>query len=440
MVKINKGVALAASLGVVVTSLGGSPVQAKSQGDISGFFIAAENNDSSNEKILKDIKNHGGNTVVTFGYTLEKSAKKDTYSGLFANCKVGSVKCVDKVKSGLSVRNYLVYKGNTKFGSNDLKCSREVIGKSGSRSYAFFAIPTSGTCTSAKTFDIVATTASGTDKAKSVSKAASKLGMSHYVGMPAPSKDKKQAWLPDASYLGTMNAFTQMFVKANSEKGVGGYYQHREMPMSTNSSWNGMVSLYKTQNSAVAKKAPSKLRNVIISPYLDTRKVMKQGPVQAGDAAKKLAGTKGKLNSLVIAPQDGMGTGKGSAYAGKQWAGRVDPFARTVVGDVKNPQAYYANTGTYYKSMKAGIKSSKNVHLWSNIESMAPIIKSGANKNVCSTGHNASRGFSWKSRLIAQVTAAKPHVEKQISYHWDYMNCSRNGSPAMKEELKNIKG
>lgn len=90
--------------------------------------------------------------------------------------------------------------------------------------------------------------------------------------------------------------------------------------------------------------------------------------------------------------------------------------------------------------MKAGIKGSKNVHLWSNIESMAPIIKSGANKNVCSTGHNASRGFSWKSRLIAQVTAAKPHVEKQISYHWDYMNCSRNGSPAMKEELKNIKG
>lgn len=439
MLKVNKSVALAVSLGMIITSLGMSPAQAKTQGDLSGFFISAGSNDKANNNLLQDIKKSGGDTVITFGYTLEKSNYTAAKSGLFASCSVGKEKCIDKAKKGISVRNYLVYKGNTKFTSKIKKCSKDIFTSVQSRSYAFFVVPVSGTCSNAKKFDIVATTSSGLVKEDNITKNTQSLGMKHYLGLPAPSKDLKQTWLPDTSYLGTMNDFTQRFVRSNSTNGLAGYYQHREMPMSVHSSWNGMVSLFKEQNGAVAKSAPSHAKRVLISPYMDARKKMNQTPEQAKSAIKKMASTKNGLNELIIAPQDGMGTGKGSAYRETKWKGKVDPFARTVVGDVYNSQAYFANTQTYYSQMKDGLKGVKGVKLWANIESMAPVITSGANKNVCSTGHNSSRGFTWVSRLKEQVTSAKPHTSKRISYHWNYLSCSRNGASPMKTQLTSIR-
>ena len=437
-----KILATLASFGILASSLGGTPAQAKGTGDISGFFIAATNADKTNKSLLTDIKKAGGDTVVTFGYTLEKSNYTATKTGLFNDCTVGSSKCVDVARKGVSVRNYLVYKGNTKFTSKVRNCSRDVFttNKSG-RSYAFFAIPVSGTCSKPSKVDIVATTSYGLVKEDNITVNAQKLGMKHYIGMPSPSKDTKSPWLPNTSYLSTMSVFTKMFAQSNNTgSGLAGFYQHREMPMSTHSSWNGMRSLFSTQNKAIAgSSVPYGVKNVLISPYMDARKKMNQTPAQARDAIKKLADTKNGLRNLTIAPQDGMGTGKGSAYTGTKWKGKVDPFARTVVGNVYHSQAYFANTATYYSYMKKGLSGKKGVSLWANIESMAPLIKSGANKNVCSTSHHSERGFTWKSRLSAQIAATKSTTSKRISYHWDYLNCSRNGATPMKNELPSMR-
>lgn len=424
-----KIIAVIASCSIIASLFGASPAQAKGTGDVSGFFIAATNTDETNKQLLTDIKRAGGDTVVTFGYTLDKSKYAATKTGLFKDCIVGGSKCVDVARKGVSVRNYLVYKGNTKFTSKVRNCSRDLFTttKSG-RSYAFFVIPVSGTCSKPKKVDIVATTSYGLVKENNITVNAKKLGMKHYIGMPSPSKDAKRPWLPDTSYLSTMSIFTKMFARSNNTgSGLAGFYQHREMPMSPHYSWNGMRRLFSTQNKAIAgSPIPYRAKNVLISPYMDARKKMNHTPAKARSAIKKLANTKKGLRNLIIAPQDGMGTGKGSAYTGKKWKGKVDPFARTVVGNVNNSQAYFANTATYYSYMKKGLSGKKGVSLWANIESMAPLVKSGANKNFCSTGHHPKRGFTWKSRLKAQIAATKKTTSKRISYHWNYLNCYGN--------------
>lgn len=283
------------------------------------------------------------------------------------------------------------------------------------------------------------TTHSGTDAAKSLSNQAHKLGMKHYIGMPSPDKNTKNPWLPNVHYLDTLTDFTKRFVKANDSTGIQGYYQHREMPLSTHSSWNNMLKLYTAQNNAVSQAASSKNKNVLLSPYIDARKFMNQSPKQAEQAIQKMANTKGKLSSLIIAPQDGAGTGKGTPYHGKEWHHKVDPFQRTVVGNVTNNQAYLGSSADYFSAMKKGLKNKKNVHLWANVEGMAPVVKSGANKNVCSTGHNDTRGYTWKSRLKKQVDNTSAYTGKTISYHWNYYNCPiNNSSVTPKSYLKSL--
>lgn len=401
---------------------------------ISGFFVSAQDK-KGNIDMLKDIKKHGGNTVISFGYTLNKTNIKNVKTGVYKDCKVNGKSCVDSIREGKSVRNILSYTGNTEFSSKHKRCGRDIILKSNSRSYAFFAVPVNGTCKTATQFDIIATTFAGIDKAKSLSIEAANLGMKHYIGMPSPDKDAKQPWLPDTSYLGTLKNFTKRFINANETRGIGGYYQHREMPLSTHSSWNGMLRLYKTQNQAIAEA--SVIKRGMVSPYIDARKHMNQPPKVAEQAIKKIGNTKGNLNTLIIAPQDGVGTGKGTPYSTQEWLYKVDPFQRTVVGNKTNAQAYYGNSQAYFAHMKKGAKSMKGVQLWANIEGMAPVIKSGTNRNVCSTGHSDARGFTWQSRLKKQVNNVKPHVSKTISYHWNYYNCPI-GKTTPKDYLKNL--
>lgn len=85
---------------------------------ISGFFVASQNTDMKNYDMLKDIKNHGGDTVITFGYTLNKSTFQNSRQGVWSECYINKKRCIDSVKSGINVRNVLTYTGNTGFTKN----------------------------------------------------------------------------------------------------------------------------------------------------------------------------------------------------------------------------------------------------------------------------------------------------------------------------------
>lgn len=404
---------------------------------VTGFFAAAQSTAAANRDQLQQMKDAGADTVVTFGYTLTQITAADARTGRFADCTVNGAACYDTVSDGVTVRKVLAYNGNTKFTSAQRLCARDVFPTAGSTSYAVLGVPVDGTCTTATTFDIVMTAHSGLDVAASVTTEAGALGMQHYIGMPAPDKRTDYAWLPDTSYISTLKDFTGRFALATGDPaGLAGFYQHREMPMSDGPDWDGMYQVYRFQNEAIAAKSSKK--TVMISPYVDARKSMNQTPAKARAATAKMAATKGSLSKLIIAPQDGMGTGKGSAYGGEKWKWRVDPFQRTVVGDVTNAEAYFASSATYYQNMVDGLVGTSGVALWGNIEGMAPIIASGENANPCSTGHSADRGFTWDSRMTAQLNEVAGKTAKNISYHWDYYLCARNGGPALKDTITSL--
>lgn len=428
-------VSVVALLAVLLTPVA-HPAHAAGQG-VSGFFATAQSTDAANRTQLQQMKTAGADTVITFGYTLKRIDAAAARAGRFANCTVGTSSCYDKVRSGITVRKVLEYAGNTSFTSGQRLCARDVFTTGGGYSYAVMGVPVNGTCSTATTFDIVMTAHTGVDKAASMTSQAGALGMKHYIGMPAPAMRTDKAWLPDTSYLSTVKDFTGRFAQATgAPAGLGGFYQHREMPMSDFSDWDGMYSVYSMQNAAIAAKSARKV--VLISPYIDARKASNQTVAKAKAAAAKMAGTRSGLSQLIIAPQDGMGTGKGSAYGGSKWGWRVDPYQRTIVGDVTNAEAYFASSASYYRAMKDGVAGKTGVALWSNLEGMAPIISSGSNANPCSTGHHAGRGFTLDSRMTEQLREVAGITAKNISYHWDYYRCTRNGGPALKDVINDL--
>lgn len=404
---------------------------------VSGFFADAESTDADNRQQLEAMQEAGGDTVITFGYTLTQIEADDARSGRFADCQLDDAACFDDVSDGVEVRKVLEYTGNTEFTSDQELCARDIFTSGGDYDYGVFAVPVDGTCSDASSFDIVMTAHSGFDKAASVTQEAGALGMDHYIGMPAPDRDADEAWLPDTSYLSTLKDFTGRFAAATGNPdGLGGFYQHREMPMSDFSDWDGMYSVYGLQNDAVAEKSANK--TVLISPYIDARKEMDQTVDKAKAAVGKMADTKGDLDELIIAPQDGMGTGKGTAYSGDKWDWRVDPYQRTVVGDVTNAEAYFASSAGYYSAMNDGIAGRSGVSLWANLEGMAPVVASGEHANPCSTGHSDDRGFTLDSRMTEQLQDVAGHTSKNISYHWNYYTCSREGGPPLQDVIGSL--
>lgn len=432
---------LAQSLAAVITLMAAAlvplvPAHAAAQG-VSGFFAAAQSTDAANRDQLEQMQAAGADTVITFGYTLATIDAAAAKTGRFADCTIDGKSCYDAVRSGITVRKVLAYAGNTAFTSEQRLCARDVFTSAGSTTYAVMGVPVNGSCTTATSFDIVMTAHSGVDKAASVTSQAGALGMKHYIGMPAPDMQADTAWLPDTSYLATLKDFTGRFAMATgSPSGLGGFYQHREMPLSDYPDWDGMYSLYSMQNAAIAAKSTTKV--VMISPYIDARKASNQTVAKAKAAAAKLAGTRSGLSRLILAPQDGMGTGKGSAYGGDKWGWRVDPYQRTIVGDVTNAEAYFASSEAYFQAVKDGIGGDANVALWGNLEGMAPIIASGSNANPCSTGHSDTRGFTLDSRMIEQLREVAGITAKNVSYHWDYYLCTRNGGPALKDTIAGL--
>ncbi|MET3369705.1 UNVERIFIED_CONTAM: hypothetical protein ABIE34_002963 [Jeotgalibacillus campisalis] len=138
-----------------------------------------------------------------------------------------------------------------------------------------------------------------------------------------------------------------------------------------------------------------------------------------------MSGTK-----LYIAPQDGMGTGKGGAYMGNESTLNVDPFAASIVGTGTWGEKYQAPTSEYYKAAAAGITGT-GATLWANIEGMAPEVATNIG------GSDSLRGQTTKTRLDRQIQQAGLSVKKNISFMWDpYFTCKVNGTgPTLLENL-----
>lgn len=391
---------------------------------ISGYFISASSRNSANSKKLADIKAFGGDTVITFGTSLQPA----TLESLPSDCVIDGKSCARVAAGPLSVDRYFTFLDGSNWGNTALKCPNDRKVTHHGQSYSVLVLPKIGQgCTSSDgKYDVVVAgggSSSAVDPSRSLADAATKLGMKFYAGMPAPAKRADLPYLPDVSYLGTLALLTERFLSyqraANDVPGLAGFYHHTEMPLTDSSTFDSVLALYTSQNRAIHRVLPA--RQAIVSPYIDAR-VAKTGVSlqKAQDGIRKIAQTSEGL-VLNIAVQDGMGTGKGAAFSGSETNSPVDPFAASIVGKGTWGDKYLAPNKDYFYAAAAGIAGTGAV-LWANLEGMAPATAS----NSCT---DSFRGQSTKARLDRQLQQMAT-ARKVISFMWDsYFTCKGNGTP-----------
>jgi len=261
----------------------------------------------------------------------------------------------------------------------------------------------------------------------SVAKAATALGMKFYAGMPAPVKSTTVTYIPDLTYQSTFTNFTARFLqyqaKVNNVAGLAGFYHHTEMPVGNGSVWNAVLTVYSIQNAAIAKYMPT--RSALISPYIDSRSAYSAHITldQARQGIRNIAGTANGVR-LAIAPQDGMGTGKGAAFFSSDSGTSVDQFAASIVGAGTWGSQYVASSRDYFSAMAEGIDGT-GVELWANMEGMAP----ATSQNQCDGNY---RGQSYKARHDKQLQVLGNSPVKIISYMWDpFYTCTGTWAPLL---------
>lgn len=390
---------------------------------ITGYFISASSRDMTNFKKLEDVKASGGDTVITFGTALQPV----TLESIPPECAVNGKNCAQVAAGPLSVDRYFTFLDGSNWGKSALKCPNDRQVTNGGQSYSVLVLPKVGQgCTSSNgRYDVVVvggSSSSAVDPSKSLSSAATKLGMNFYAGLPAPAKRLDLPYLPDDTYQGTFSLFTDRFLayqaSVNNVPGLAGFYHHTEMPLTDSEAFDSVLALYRTQNSAIHRYLPT--RQAVVSPYIEARVGGGTTLEKARNGIRKIAGTSSGL-VLNIAIQDGMGTGKGGAFTGSEADSSVDPFAATIVGKGTWGNKYLAPNRDYFAAAAVGVSGTGAV-LWANLEGMAP----ATDKNACA---DSLRGQTTKTRLDRQLQQLG-HAKKVISFMWDpYFTCKGSGTP-----------
>ncbi|MEO3942024.1 hypothetical protein V3C41_13165 [Paenarthrobacter nicotinovorans] len=391
---------------------------------ISGYFITGSSRDATNYTKLADIKEFGGDTVITFGSSLRPASLETIPS----DCVIEGMNCAKVAGESVSVDRYFTFLDGSTWNDSALKCPRDRKVTSNGQSYSVLVLPTAGTACNSPNgkYDVVVAgggSPSASDPSRSLAAAATKLGMKYFAGMPAPVKRKDLAYLPDLSYLQTLGLFTERFLQyqasANNVGGLAGFYHHTEMPLTDSHTFDSVLTLYKSQNRAIKRFLPT--RQAIVSPYIDAR-VNKTGisVEEARLGSKRIAQTAEGVG-LNIAVQDGMGTGKGGAFTNLEADSGVDPYAATIVGNGAWGAKYLAPNRDYYLAAAAGTVGT-NAVLWANLEGMAPATK----MNTCG---DSLRGQTTKARIDRQLQQVA-NAKKVISFMWDsYFTCKGTGTP-----------
>jgi len=234
----------------------------------------------------------------------------------------------------------------------------------------------------------VGSTTATDDRQQALVRAGNAVGARTILGLPAPRAGSPDgvAYLPDTSYLPALAAFTQRFVLDARAEGADGFYQHVEMPVTDTRTWQPVRQLYGSQNAAVGRAWPGAL--VVVSPYLESRSDKAfVTPQQAARGAAMLAATANGTR-LVLAPQDGLGTG-----------------TTALAADVLGAVGHVAPLESYLRAMRAAVGSV----LWVNVELMRP----------SPDGAPRAREATTRGRVLQQLAAEQPYVSGAIAFMWD---------------------
>ncbi|MFI6600037.1 DUF4434 domain-containing protein [Nonomuraea sp. NPDC050536] len=384
---------------------------------ITGYWLVPRSDRCVTRRTVEAIHRIGGDTLVTFGARLAPGRDPE-------------VDCPGCYQVGRKVRRVYTYVTSEQFGPGLLRCPGERRFQTAGRTY--YQLLLGHSCTKGPV-DLVLVVSDG-DGLGNLMAEADGYGMKVYPGLPAAPQDPAKPWLPDPRHTSAVAAFTGRVLADYRQRFAGvkafaGVYQSFELTVKARPAKDPTIGLYRAQHAQVAAALPG--TRLLVSPYIDARRGPGFPPEQVGEGLAELAGTRAGL-PMVVAVQDGRGTGKVGVYGPAEADAGVDPRVAPIVGNVTNRQAYYGSTGDYYAAAARAVPP--GVELWANIEAFEPTPVPGD----CGRADPLPlRGRPTKARLDRQIEAARPYVSKIISYGWDpFMTCQPGvGRPSVADDI-----
>lgn len=355
---------------------------------IDGYFMFPTANGCANRSQVERAHKIGAKTIVTFGSTLKEGSLSTDDD--FKDVRIGGKNIYDHAKSVSSakINRVFTYKDKQTFSKNALSCGskRNGVHTVGDAVYTWWLFPVDGAysaCSSrSNTYDlVVARSSSKIDANLMMVSNAATYGMKVYLGLPKPQVDPKITYRADSSYHHTLGAFaTRMLATWNerfgSSNAFAGVYQTLETPVFSNESiWSTNLKVYSVLNQVTTYQLSKSKERVLISPYANLKTSQ---PLKAvGPAYRKIVQT-GNGATIILAPQDGVGTGGVGLSL-------VDSF---------------------YSEARRGSGAHE---FWANVE----IFKPG--------GAVGKRPPTDKATLDKQVQKGWSSASNVIGYRWDYM-------------------
>jgi hypothetical protein len=389
---------------------------------ITGYFVFTDVDRCATRATVQGAHAIGADTLVTFGAVLRPVTLEELRSPAdgnpFAHFRVrgadGYEHAVGQTVGG-SIRTVYTYANKTAFTDAALPCEHDGRSRTPRGVFTWWLLPVEGgysDCESpSRTYDLVVSyNASAVDADTVLVSDAARFGMKVYLGMPRPRPDPAVPYVADTSYTQTLGAFTTRVLadwdaKFGDLDAFAGAYQTIETGVFTNAAvWEPNLRLYELQNRIVGFRLPEAKRRVVVSPYADLRRGVV--PVSAIRPALQLVADTADAAegvTLILAPQDGAGTGRVGLFRPEEAGEPVRPDLRGVVGETTYGEAYAGSTATLY----AEARKVEGAELWANIEAFRP------------PGRVGDRAPSELGVLDTQVELAAPHVEKVIAYRWD---------------------
>lgn len=397
---------------------------------VGGFFVFTSSNPTAMRSTVEGIRSTGADTVITFGSRMRPASvtgNRPSAPG-FDKCVVAGQGCLSVL--GRPLGRVFTYEDKGGWAPSAFSCpGDQTITSDSGQLYSLIVLPVNGDCYNHPDVVVTLDFAGERNANRTMIETAAAHGMVTFVGLPAPVMRSDTGWLPDLSYARSLELFTERFVAnyATYGPGFGGFYHHVEMPLKTSGSWSDVRNLYAMQNAAIARISPG--RPAMISPYIDARRSFAAN-TPLGDIAQAttmLAATS-HGTPLIIAPQDGQGTGKVGAFDPSRAGEQVDQPSAAIAGSGTYADVYLGSTADYMRQVVAG---GAGASIWVNLELMSAST-SGA--PACEGASNG-RGATTIDRVREQARlGAVPGVTKTIGFMWQpYALC---GSPSLADMLR----
>ncbi|MFI2103085.1 hypothetical protein ACH436_07320 [Isoptericola sp. NPDC019693] len=318
---------------------------------VTGWFVLTSPDRCATRATVQGAHAIGADTLVTFGAPLVPASPADLrpggdddrFSGFTVDGEDGYDHAVARTGGG-KVRHVYTYAAKATFDDATLFCpGRDGRSTTAQGTFTWWLLPVEGgysECDSpSRRYDLVVASSPTTDADTLLIDDAERFGVAVFLGLPKPAPDPRTPYVADGSYTQTLGGFTSRVLagwdaRHGQRSAFAGVYQSLETAVFTDeATWAPNLRVYELQHRIVGFRLPRDKQRVLVSPYADLRRGAT--PVSAVRPALQRIADTAAGTRMVLAPQDGGGTGRVGAFRPGERDRRVRADLRAVVGDTK---------------------------------------------------------------------------------------------------------